>query len=193
MKKYLLSFALVLVLSGAAFVGVPKAKGALLYYHNNSQIGKSATSSSAYIIGGNGTTTQTFQSDGYQNASYMIELASSTTPPTVCWRNQYSNDGTFWYSQGDITDVSTSTTATVFVPSTPKETCWTYASTTAPATSQNAQLTAGADGKEVYVFRKISTPVLDTLYTRTVFYINAGVNARLGVERNLKNEVTTSK
>lgn len=178
------------------FLGVgfsSQVKAGALYYINNSVIGKTATSSTAYIPGGTATTTVVFQSDGYQSASYLISLASSTTPPTLCWRNQFSNDGAFWYAESDITDTATSTLATTYLPSTSRERCFTYASSTEPATSNRAQLTGGAAGTEVYVFRKVSVPVLDTLYTRTVFYINPGVKARFGVERNLKNEVVVTK
>lgn len=171
----------------ALLVGVTAAKSATLYYLSNSNPNKTATSSTTYIVGGTGTTTVTFNSDGFEQASYLISLASSTTPPKLCWRNQFSNDGTFWYGE-DETYASTTVSN-----SNEKENCWTYASTTYPATSKYAQLTSGAVGTEVYLFRKVTVKNLDTAHTRTIFYVSPGVNARLGIERNLKNEVIVQK
>ena len=188
MKNYF-TIGLGIIIVGLFFSVV--VKSATFYYLHDSNVNKTATSSTSYIIGGTSTTTKTVLSDGYEQISYMISLASSTTPPQLCWRNQFSNDNNFWY--GEDAELTTNATTTTHVR-TAKEHCWVYASSTDPTTSNQAQLVGGGNnGKEIYVFKKVVVPNLDTPYTRTVFSITPGANARLGVEINKKNELVLQK
>jgi len=179
MKKYLVSIlAIIISLGGIIFV---KA-GGLYYQDSTSSNANFASTTSSFIVGGTGTTTKTIASDGFEQISWLVALASSTTPPTLCWTNQYSNNGTDWYTE-DYSYAST----TVHI-STEKQECWLYATTT----STNF-VSRGSDGLTYYIGRKIVVPNLDTVFTRTIFSINYGVNARLDIRGSLKNEVVKDK
>lgn len=183
MKKYIIIIASVaLILFG--IISIPNVKSAALYYLPQGVSGDtSATSTTAYLTGGTGTTTKTFSSDGVEQVTFLVSLFSSTTPPTLCWKSEGSNDGTRWYGVD-----STYASSTVHIQDS-SEHCWTYASTTGIL----PQVTIGADGKEIGIRRKIIVDNLDTLNSRTIFYVRPGVAARLGVETSLKNEVITTK
>lgn len=142
-----------------------------------------ATTTTSYLTGGTGTTTKTLFSDGYEQVSYFVTLASSTTPPTLCWKNEYSPDGTRWYGENK-TYASSSISIQDAV-----ENCYTYASTT----GVTPQVVFGADGKEIGLRTKIAVKTLDSQMVRTIFYIRPTVAARLGVESVLKNEVVLTK
>lgn len=167
-------------------VSTTKAFG--LYYKQVNSSSNLASTTSVFIIGGTGTTTKTFASDGYQQLTHFIALASSSTPPTLCWTNQYSNDGTDWYTQdNNYASTSAGTSDTVHASSQYKE-CWTYATT-----SSSHVMSYGTDGKTIYIGRKIVVPNLDSVFTRTVFSIDPGVRARLDIRSVLKNEIIVQK
>lgn len=176
MKKYIITLAIIVV--GVLVAGTVTAAG--LYYIPSASYGVASTTST-YIIGGTGTTTRTFASDGYQQMSWLVALASSTTPPTLCWRNEYSNNGTDWYTESNATSTYTHNAVE-------RSECWTYATTSA-----SSLISRGSDNKTLFIGRKIVVPNLDTTFTRTVFSVNPGVNARLDIRSSLKNEVVTTK
>lgn len=163
------------------FLLVQTAKAIGLYYVASSQTGVASTTSS-YIIGGTGTTTKTVMSDGLEQVSFLVALASSSTPPTLCWSNQYSNNGTDWYGEDQVYASSTTHIAS------DKQECWLYATTSA-----STIISRGTDGKTLFIGRKIVVPNLDTQYTRTIFSIQPGVNARLDIQSSSKNEVVITK
>lgn len=187
MKKYIIPFiALCLLSFGVVSLGPTIVKAALLYYHHNAVSGKTATSSTSYVIGGRATTTDVFSSDGLEQASYYVTLTSSTTPPTLCYQVESSNDGTFWYSNNRNLASSTVGFGGAL------ENCFTYSTTTvASATSSN--MVTGEDGLSTAIFRKIVIEDLDSAITRVLFYVRPGVAARLGIERSVKNEVINVK
>lgn len=177
MKKTL-TFGIIALILG--LFAIPVAKAFPLYYlPAQPSAPVNATTSTSYIKGGVSTTTKTFTSDGIEQVAYMVTLSSSTTAPTLCWKNEASHDGTRWYN------IATSSAVTPGGV----ENCWTYASTTGIA----PQVVFGTDGKEIGLRTKIVVEDLDTLMTRTSFYIRPGVAARLGVEEVLKNEVVSTK
>lgn len=177
--KYLLG----IICIGAFFVFTAQvAKGITLYYLPESSTGVASTTAS-FIIGGTATTTKTITSDGNQQISYLVALASSTTPPTLCWQNEYSNNGTDWYNE-DSVYASSSPTHIVGE----NQQCVTYATTTA-----SNLLSRGRDNVTLYIGRRIDVPNLSTTYTRTKFSIGATQRAMLDVRSTLKNEVITTK
>lgn len=186
-QKILVSGAIAALLTLALGSQVEKIVAGVLYYNNTSVIGKTATTSTSYIIGGNATTTDSFVSDGYEKVSYMLSLASSTTPPTVCWTVQSSNDNSFWYAK----DMDQNYASTTSHTSNGQQDCYTYSTSTQDNTL--VRQTGGALGTEIYTFKQIEIGSLNTVYTRVKFYVLSGVSARLGVERNLKNEVILTK
>ncbi len=186
MKKYIL---IAVVVIGILIGSVSTVKALNLYYIQVGGSTEVASSTSTFVIGGNATTTKTIVSDGFSQVSWLVALASSTTPPTLCWKNQYSNNNTDWY-----TEDASSTLASTNLAHSPidKQECWTYASTTS-GTNTATILSTGSDGKTLFMGRKIVVPNLDTQYTRTVFSINTGVSARLDVRGSIKNSVVISK
>ena len=185
MKKYLkYIIGSVIVLSLAVLFGNQTVKGLSLYYVPSSQSISLASTTATFIIGGTGTTTKTFYSDGYQQNSWLIALASSTTQPTLCWINQYSNNGTDWYTQDSFNLAST----TPQHVGTENQECFTYATTTA-----TQLISKGTDNLTWYIGRKIVVPNLDTTLTRTIFSITAPGRGMLDIRSSLKNEVTLTK
>lgn len=179
MKKTIITVILVVV---AIVAGNLAVKSAGLYYIKSAEYDVASTTST-FLIGGTGTTTKTVTSDGYQQISWLVALASSTTPPTLCWKNQYSNNGTDWYGE-DGTYASTTAHYTA-----DRKECWTYSSTTADTNI----VSRGSDGVTLFLGRKIVVPNLDTTYTRTIFSVDPVVRARLDIRSSLKNEVILNK
>lgn len=184
MKKLGLIAIIIAFLAGISFGGVKAVKAVSLYYQSDSM--NVASTTATYIIGGTGTTTKTTISDGFGRISYLVALASSTTPPTLCWRNEFSANGTDWYAENVA--LNSLATSTVGVR-TFKEECWVYATTT----DTTLQLSTGSDGKTIYIGKKVDVPSLSSAWTRTKFYVNAGVNARLDIKKVVSNEVIQTK
>lgn len=180
MKKYIL---IVLIVTIVVLIGILGVKAANLYYVPISYSPNVASTTASLIVGGTSTTTKTIASDGYQQLTYLVALASSSTPPTLCWMNEYSSNGVDWYGE-DYSYAST----TVHI-STQKQECWLYSTTTAG----NTVLSRGTNGVTSFIGRKIVIPNLDTMFTRTIFSINSGVNALLDIRRILKNEIVLTK
>lgn len=180
MKKYILIIGIIV---GILATSIPAAKALNLYYIQLYGSANVASTTSSFIIGGNSTTTKVIGSDGFNQVSWLVALASSSTPPTLCWKNQYSNNGTDWY-----TEDSQYASSTIHISGNKSE-CWTYSTTTSGTTI----ISNGSDGVTQYVGRKIVVPNLDTQHTRTVFSIDPGVSARLDIRGSLKNEVKLNK
>lgn len=177
MKKYIITAVVILTI---LVLGNSVAKSAGLYYIPSAAYSVASTTST-YVIGGTATTTKTITSDGFQQVSWLVALASSSTPPTLCWKNEYSNNGIDWYTESNAT-------STYVHNNLEKTECWTYATTTA-----SEFISLGSDGVTRFIGRRIIVPNLDTTYTRTLFSVNPGVNARLDVRSSLKNEVVIHK
>jgi hypothetical protein len=171
MKKYLSIIAAIVLLIGFFTVG---AKAAALYYVPSAQYGAVASSTSAYVLAGT-SITNTFSSDGYEQVSYLVGVGSSTTPPVVSWKAEYSNNGTDWYADSTL---SASSTANY----------WLAATTTAGATI----ISKGTDGVTLFVGRRIDVANLSTQYTRVTFSLT-GAAARVDIQRSLKNTVVIHK
>ena len=184
MKKIGLIAIVIAFIAGISFGGIHAVKAVSLYYQSDSM--NLASTTATFIIGGTATTTKTSISDGFGRISYLAALASSTTPPTLCWRNEYSSNGTDWYAENVA--LNSSATSTVSVR-TFKEECWIYATTT----DETLYLSKGSDGNTIYIGKRIDVPSLSTAWTRTKFYVNAGVNARLDVKKVISNEVIQVK
>ena len=186
MKKYTLLLGTIFVI-GSFFFGLQQVKAIALYYVPVGLVnGKTATSSTAFIKGGLATTTVVSTSDGIEEISYYVTLTSSTTPPTLCWQNEYSNDGSFWYSEDAKFSSSTISIGGAV------ENCWVYASTT-PTSATSSRMVTGADGKEIALFKRIDVKDLNAQFTRTLFYVRPNIDSRVGVERSFKNQVITTK
>lgn len=179
-KKTIISIAFIaLFVVGFSFIN--KAKAFNGYYITNQGWGVLASSTAKYVIGGTATDTEQTNTDGLQKVSYMVAVGSSTTPPTVCWRTQYSDNGLDWYGQQQSTTTYTEN---------PVDTsdCWTVATTSA-----STVMSTGPTGKELIIGRKITVDGIDTQFTRTLFSINPGVNVVLDVEQNKSNQVIINK
>lgn len=180
MKKIIIGiFALVVI----TLLAIGGAKAAGLYYTPVDSDPRVASSTAVFVIGGTATTstTKVTQSDGQQQISYLLAIGASTTPPTICWTNQYSNNGTDWYTEMQSTSTITHLAAE-------KKECILYATTTA-----DTFLSRGADGLTHYIGRRVVVPNLDTTYTRTIFSVQPGTRARIDIRRSLKNEVILQK
>ena len=165
------------------FAGNYAVKSAGLYYTGTVNDNLAASTTATFIIGGNATTTKTFNSDGYEQVSYLVALGSSTTPPTLSWKNQYSNNGVDWYNEDQV--FASSTTHL----STDRTETWVYSTTTAGTNI----ISRGTNGVTLFVGRKIVVPNLDTVYTRTQFSISPTSHAMLDVREVKKNTVVTNK
>lgn len=175
-KKFLIIgviFALVVTVLATA------SKAAIFYY--GSERNADFASTTAQFVLANGTVTKTFGSDGFEKASLLVALASSSTAPTLCWSNQFSNNGTDWYSEDDV---YASTTVHI---GTQRSDCFTYSTSTG-----TTLISAGSDGKTVYVGKKIDISNFNTVMSRTIFTVT-GANARLDVRINKKNEIVILK
>ncbi len=175
MKKYIILAVAVLLLGGAAI-----AKAVPLHYLPSTQAGGVASSTASFVLA-NGSITKTFSSDGIQQVTWLVAMASSSTPPTLSWTNQYSNNGTDWYSEDSVYASSTTHIAAEKVEN------WLYATSSATTI-----ISTGPDGVTKFIGRKIVVPNLDTQFTRTIFTVT-GANARVDIQRSLKNEVVTVK
>ena len=184
MKKIGLIAIVIAFIAGISFGGVHAVKAVSLYYQSDSM--NLASTTATFIIGGTATTTKTSISDGFGRISYLVALASSTTPPTLCWRNEYSANGTDWYEE--TVALNSLATSTVSVR-TFKEECWLYATTT----DETLYLSKGSDNKTIYIGKRIDVPSLSTAWTRTKFYLTAGNNARVDIKKVISNEVTQTK
>ena len=184
MKKIGLIAIVIAFIAGISFGGVHAVKAVSLYYQSDSM--NLASTTATFIIGGTATTTKTSISDGFGRISYLVALASSTTPPTLCWRNEYSANGTDWYEESVA--LNSLATSTVSVR-TFKEECWLYATTT----DETLYLSKGSDNKTIYIGKRIDVPSLSTAWTRTKFYLTAGDRARLDIKKVISNEVTQTK
>lgn len=177
-KKFLTILGLIFITS---LIIVSSVKALNLYYEASSHTGVASTTAT-FMIGGQATTTVTRVADGYQQISYLVSLGASTTAPTLCWKNQYSNNNTDWYTE-DLVYASSTLHLT-----TEKEECWTYATTTT-----TNLISMGSNGVTLFVGRKIVVPNLDTQYVRTQFYLSGTGRGMLDVRTSLKNEVIKTK
>lgn len=184
MKKIGLIAIIIAFLVGVSFLGNQTVKAISLYYQSDSM--NLASTTATFIIGGTATTTKATVSDGFGRISYLVALASSSTPPTLCWRNEFSSNGTDWYAENVA--LNSLATSTVGVR-TAKEECWLYATTT----ETSLYLSTGTDGKTIYVGKKVDVPSLSSAWTRTIFYLTAGDRARLDVKKIVSNEVIQTK
>lgn len=159
---------------------VGTAKAVNLFYQADSM--NLASTTAAFQIGGISTTTKTASSDGFGRVSYLVTVASSSTVPTLCWRNQFSDNGTDWYGEFAT---STNTTGTV----TDKVECWDAATTT----DTSNFISRGTDGVTIHIGKRVDVFNLNTGLMRTVFYLNNGQRARVDVKRISSNEVVVTK
>lgn len=177
-KKFLIVVGIfALVVTVLATVTVSKA--AIFYYGSDRNIDVASTT--AQFVLANGTVTKTFGSDGFEGASLLVAIASSSTAPTLCWSNQFSDNGTDWYSEDSIYASSTVHVATQ------RSDCFIYSTSTG-----TTLISTGSDGKTVYVGKKIDVNNFNTVMSRTIFTVT-GANARLDVRVNKKNEIVISK
>lgn len=128
--------------------------------------------------------TTTVNTDGAEQLSLLVMLGSSTTPPTLNWRVQYSSDGIDWYDQDVLLAINSTTTPHVRDGSIDT---WVYASTTA-----NQTVVTGANNVK-FITKKIVIQNLDTTYTRIVWLNGAGGDALLNVRTSLKNTLVLPK
>lgn len=143
-----------------------------------------ATTTTTFLKVGTSATTTPSNTDGYEQLSYFVILGASTTPPTLCWRNQFSFDGIDWYAEDKEVTSNASTTVHVMDG---REDCWTYASTTGKSYS----ITGTSSVK--YITKKIVVPNLDSTFTRTIFYLSSGGDALISVKSALKNTLILPK
>jgi hypothetical protein len=125
-------------------------------WYSHLKAGFSTTTTQAldsYISGTNGVLDQ-------GSASLLLTLTSTSTPATLKWRYEFSQDGIDWYPES--VELSTNATTTVVVRDF-KEYSWLFASSTAGS----ASTTLGTSQKLV----SVPTP---TRFVRTVFYLASG-------------------
>jgi hypothetical protein len=123
--------------------------------------------------------TTTVATDGIEQLTLLVMVGSSTTPPVLSYRVQFSSDGVDWYDEDIIT---TSLATTTYHVSTGAVHTWVYASTTANQTIVN-----GSNNVK-FITKKIVIPNMDTTYTRIVWLNGAGGDVLLNVRPSLKNE-----
>lgn len=162
-------------------------KAVNVYYQANRSNGAASTTAT-YARQSTATSTnmQTFSSDGYSRVSYLVALGASTTPPTLCWSTDYSDNGVDWYA--DNIALNANATSTVNVR-TFKEDCWVYATTT----DQSTYVSKGSTGDTIFLGKKIDVTGLSTGLARTRFYITSAAGALLDVRRIVSNEVILTK
>lgn len=188
MKKIYIITPIILV---AVFVlSFTVVKAVPLYYLPSAQFGGVASTTASYIIGGTGTSTltKTFSSDGIEQASWLVAVASSTTPPTLCWKTEFSNNGTDWYGTDNFLASTTVDSAILSHNAGERSDCWKASTSTA-----STIISRGSNGVSLFVGRKIVISNLDTTHTRIIFAVNPGVNALVDIQRSLKNTVVTTK
>lgn len=179
MKKLISIIAITSVLGLLLLVGGTVAKSAGLLYPTYRG---TATTTLSYVIGGYSTTTVTSGTDGLNSIAYLVTFSSSTTPPTLCWQNQFSENNVDWYAEDDSANAS----STISVVD-GKENCWTYSSTT--DLSSKITLSPSGLATTTYLFKKIVVKDLDTPITRTKFYVRPGVSANLSIKSIIKSSV----
>lgn len=129
--------------------------------------------------------TTTVNTDGSEQLSLLVMVGSSTTPPVLSYRVQFSADGIDWYDQDSLTttDVATST----YHNSSGRVDIIPYASTTA-----NQTVVTGSNNVK-FITKKIVILNLDTTYTRIVWLNGAGGDVLLNVRPSLKNTIISPK
>lgn len=157
-----ISLAVMIVIFAVAFLSYSVAVANPSEFCSKNTSG--ATSSPAYMTAGTATTTLTLDNcsderTAIDTASLLIHFSSSTTPPTLKWRYQFSQDNIDWYEEDVALNSNATTTEAV---RTFHEYSWLYASTTplAGGTSEDAL--------------KLVTVPVPTRYVRAVFYLPAG-------------------
>lgn len=181
MKKFKLPLILGAI-ALVAFLIIKTASALNLYYQQSSPRGTVASTTASFMIGGTSTTTKTIATDGYEQLSFFVAIGSSTTPPTLTWKIEHSNNATDWYGEDQTYASSTIHTQATRTDS------W-----KAATSSDSTILSRGTDGKTLFVGRKIVIPNLDSQYTRVSFSIGAGERAMLDIHSSLKNEVVLTK
>jgi hypothetical protein len=139
-------------------------------------------STTAVYRAANATTTIVTDVDGLQQMSYLVAVASSSTVPVLCWQNEYSNNGSDWYSQ----DFTYASSTSHFNQSSVYQDCMSF------ATSTNSTIfSKGNDGKTNFVGRRITIDRMDSQYVRTSF-VNS-VASMVDVQTSVKNDVVVNK
>jgi hypothetical protein len=151
------------------------------YYQTDQKQGVLASTTAVYMVGGMATTSEYTISDGIESVSYMVAIASSSTAPTLCWQNLYSNNGYDWYG-------SDQASSTIAHQSSDVVECW-----TAATTSSSIIISRGTTGDELFIGRRIIVSGLDTQYLATNFWVTAGQKVRLDIIKNIKNSVVVNK
>lgn len=139
--------------------------------------------------------TTTINSDGSESLSLFVMIGSSTTPPVLSYRVQYSpymgidcatnGDACTWYDEDSLTttNVATSTThngsgVVNVIP---------YASTTANQTIVN-----GTNSVK-FITKRIDILNLNSTYTRIVWLNGSGGDVLLNVIPSFKNTIVSPK
>jgi len=175
-KKFLIIVGIVAL---AIVVLATGTKAAIFYYGSERNVDVASTT--AQFVLANGTVTKTYSSDGFEEASLLVALASSSTAPTLCWSNQFSDNGTDWYSEDTIYASSTLHVGTQ------RSDCFTYSTSTGTTIISN-----GSNGVTRFVGKKIDINNFNTVMSRTIFTVT-GTNALLDVRVNKKNEIVILK
>lgn len=176
MKQKLLIIGIAIVVIVALVSG---SKAAIFYYGSGLNVNVASTTSQFILA--NGVATTTFSTDGYESTSLLIALASSSTAPTLCWVNQFSDNQVDWYSEDSLYASSTLHVGTQ------RSDCFTYSSSTA-----NSIFSSGSDGVTRFIGKKIEVSNHNTIFGRTIFTVT-GANARLDVRLNKKNQIVILK
>lgn len=175
-KKFLILVSIVVL---GVVVLATGTKAAILYYGSERNVDVASTT--AQFVAVNGTVTKTYSSDGFEKGSFLVALASSSTAPTLCWTNQFSDNGTDWYSEDTLYASST------FHVGTQRSDCFTYSTSTGTTIISN-----GSNGVTRFVGKKIDINNFNTVLSRTIFTVT-GANALLDVRVNKKNEIIILK
>lgn len=130
--------------------------------------------------------TTTVNTDGYQDLTLFTSVGSSTTPPTITYRVQYSpfvgidcvanQNACVWYDADSI--LNSSATTTVHVSGGAIDS-FVYSSTTA-----NQSIFSGSNNVK-FMTKKIVITGLDSTFTRVLW--TSSVNAILNVIPSVKN------
>lgn len=180
-KTKILSVATALVMIAIILVAnYSKVKAFVAYYMTDQPLGTLASTTASYKVPGVSTTTEYTLTDGIEQVGYLVAIGSSTTPPTVCARTEYSNNGLDWYGSNQATSTFTESIA-------PVQNCWTYASTTGATI-----MSTGPTGKENLIGHRFVVSGIDSQYIRTLFPVT-GSNVVLDVVQNTKNAVVVNK
>ncbi len=153
-------------------------------YQPNTNIATTTAYQTFALASAGSFATTTVQTDGAEQLTLLVMVGSSTTPPTLSWRVQYSSDGIDWYDEDMLLGVNSTSTAHVRDGAIHT---WAYSSTTANQTIVN-----GSNSVK-FITKRIVIPNLDTTYTRIVWHNGAGGNLLLNVRPSLKNEYVLPK